>query len=51
MITLLWILLCILTVLIIYICISMSFWIFVLGADTYTAFEQALDELAFWRHL
>lgn len=50
MTTLHWALLCILTVIAIYICISMSVWIFVLGADSHTAFEQALDELAFWKH-
>ena len=50
MVTLFWALLCILTVLAIYTCVSMSVWMFVFGADLYTAFEQALDELAFWRH-
>lgn len=50
MVTLFWALLCILTVLGIYIAASMTVLMFVLGADPYTAFEQALDELAFWRH-
>jgi hypothetical protein len=51
MVTLFWALLCILTVITIYIAASMTVWMFVLGADIYTAFEQALNELAFWRHL
>ena len=48
--TLFWALLCILTILAIYIGASMLVWMFVLGVDPQTAFEQALDELAFWRH-
>lgn len=50
MITFLWALLCILTILAIYIGASMLVWITVFGADPQTAFEQALDELAFWKH-
>ena len=50
MVTLFWALLCILTIIAIYIGISMFVWMFVLGADPYTAFEQVIDELAFWRH-
>lgn len=50
MVTLFWALLCILSVLGIYIAVSMTVWMFVFGVDPQTAFEQALDELAFWRH-
>ena len=50
MVTLFWALLCILTVCGIYIAVSMSVWMGMFGADPYTAFEQAIDELCIWRH-
>lgn len=50
MAALFWALLCILVVLAIYTCVSMSVWMFLFGLDPKTAFIQVLDELAFWRH-
>lgn len=48
--TLFWAIFCLLTIVGIYIGISMSVWMCMFGADPQTAFEQAVDELCFWRH-